>query len=381
MPARERKKLTDAAIARLRPREREYTVWDNRVPSLGVRVRPSGGNSYVLLVETGGRSKRVSLGPVSTRSIEEARTECHERQANPEPEKAARPARTAPLFQEFVDGPWKDAHFDGYKPSTRRTYSWLLDARLLPAFGAKPLDRIPAAQVRRWFDALSRTAPGNANHALGLFRQIMNFALARGHVDRNPAQGVTPNRRARLTRFLSREEIGRLHSVLDEHSGKPSQAQADIIRLLLLTGCRRNEIIRLRWSEVRGDMLILVDSKTGPRKVPLNTQARRILKRQPRRESPFVFQSPLDPDRPYSDNLALWYRIRREASIADVRLHDLRHTFASQAVMSGIPVPVVSRMLGHSNVGMTIRYAHLGDRDIEDAAERVGQALNTIMDA
>ena len=249
MPARERKKLTDAAIARLRPREREYTVWDNRVPSLGVRVRPSGGNSYVLLVETGGRSKRVSLGPVSTRSIEEARTECHERQANPEPEKAARPARTAPLFQEFVDGPWKDAHFDGYKPSTRRTYSWLLDARLLPAFGAKPLDRIPAAQVRRWFDALSRTAPGNANHALGLFRQIMNFALARGHVDRNPAQGVTPNRRARLTRFLSREEIGRLHRVLDEHSGKPSQAQADIIRLLLLTGCRRNEIIRLRWSE------------------------------------------------------------------------------------------------------------------------------------
>ena len=94
-----------------------------------------------------------------------------------------------------------------------------------------------------------------------------------------------------------------------------------------------------------------------------------------------MFPSPLDPDRPYSDNLALWYRIRREASIADVRLHDLRHTFASQAVMSGIPVPVVSRMLGHSNVGMTIRYAHLGDRDIEDAAERVGQALNTIMDA
>ena len=329
MPARERKKLTDAAIARLRPREREYTVWDNRVPSLGVRVRPSGGKSYVLLVETGGRSKRVSLGPVSTRSIEEARTECHERQANPEPEKAARPARTAPLFQEFVDGPWKDAHFDGYKPSTRRTYSWLLDARLLPAFGAKPLDRIPAAQVRRWFDALSRTAPGNANHALGLFRQIMNFALARGHVDRNPAQGVTPNRRARLTRFLSREEIGRLHRVLDEHSGKPSQAQADIIRLLLLTGCRRNEIIRLRWSEVRGDMLILVDSKTGPRKVPLNTQARRILKRQPRRESPFVFPSPLDPDRPYSDNLALWYRIRQEAGIADVRLHDLRHTCAA----------------------------------------------------
>ena len=380
MPARERKKLTDAAIARLQPREREYTVWDNRVPSLGVRVRSSGGKSYVLLVETGGRSKRVSLGPVSTRSIEEVRTDCHERQAKAEPEKAARPARTAPLFQEFVEGPWKDAHFDRYKPSTRRTYSWLLDARLLPAFGAKPLDCIPVAQVERWFDALSRTAPGNANHALGLFRQIMNFALTGGQVDGNPAQGVRPNRRARLTRFLSQEEIGRLHGVLDEHSGKRGQAQAEIIRLLLLTGCRRNEILRLRWSEVRGEMLVLADSKTGPRKIPLNTHARRILKRQPRSESPFVFPSPLDPDRPYSDNLALWYRIRQEAGIADVRLHDLRHTFASQAVMSGIPVPVVSRMLGHSNVGMTIRYAHLGDREIEAAAERIGESIGAIMD-
>ena len=379
MPARERRKLTDAAIARLRPRSREYTVWDNRVPSLGVRVRPTGGKSYVLLVETDGRSKRVSLGPVSTRSIEEARTECHERRANPEPRKPDRPSRTAPLFREFVEGPWKEAHFDGYKPTTRKTYVALLDARLLPAFGAKPLDRITAAQVRRWFDAFSGTAPGNANHALNLFRQIVNYALSCGHVDKNPAQGVRPNRSARLTRFLSRGEIARLHKALDGHEGRRSEAQADIIRLLLLTGCRRNEILRLCWSEVRGDMLILVDSKTGPRKIPLNAQARRILERQPRASSPFVFPSPLDPQQPCSENLPLWYRIRREAGIEDVRLHDLRHTLASQAVMSGIPVPVVSRLLGHSNVRMTLRYAHLGERDIEEAAERIGLAIDAIM--
>ena len=159
-----------------------------------------------------------------------------------------------------------------------------------------------------------------------------------------------------------------------------SHAQADIIRLLLLTGCRRNEIVRLRWAEVRDEMLILVDSKTGPRNIPLNTQARHILKRQPRGVSPFVFPSPLDPVRPLSENLPLWYRVRQEAGIADVRLHDLRHTFASQAVMNGVPVPVVSRMLGHSNVGMTMRYAHLGDREIEDAAERIGESLAAVMD-
>ena len=93
-----------------------------------------------------------------------------------------------------------------------------------------------------------------------------------------------------------------------------------------------------------------------------------------------MFPSPRNPGRPYSDNLALWYRVRREAGIKDVRLHDLRHTHASHAVMNGVPVPVVSRMLGHSNVRMTLRYAHLGDREIEAAAERIGQSVAAIME-
>ena len=101
-----------------------------------------------------------------------------------------------------------------------------------------------------------------------------------------------------MTRFLSREEIARLHGVLDAEDGKGNREHADIIRLLLLTGCRKNEILRLRWSEVGDDMLELEDSKTGPRKVPLNAQARRILARQPRGEGAFVFPSPRHPDRP-----------------------------------------------------------------------------------
>ena len=137
--------------------------------------------------------------------------------------------------------------------------------------------------------------------------------------------------------------------------------------------------MRLRWAEVRGDCLVLAGGKTGPRKVPLNSQARRVLERQPRAGSPFVFPSPRDPSRPRGVNLPLWISVRREAGIEDVRLHDLRHTHASHAVMNGVPVPVVSRLLGHSNVRMTLRYAHLGDRDIEQAAERVGQVIAAIM--
>ena len=123
----------------------------------------------------------------------------------------------------------------------------------------------------------------------------------------------------------------------------------------------------------------LRDSKTGPRTVPLNSQARRILDRQPRSGSPFVFPSPRDASRSRCPDLALWDRVRKEAGIEDVRLHDLRHTHASHAVMNGVPVPVVSRLLGHSNVQMTLRYAHLGDREIEDAAERVGKTIGALM--
>ena len=317
---------------------------------------------------------------MSLKTVAEARRECHARKASPEPEGTGAPRRVAPLFRDFVEGAWKEAHFGGYKPSTRKGVRSVLDRQLLPAFGSKPLDRIAPVHIGRWFDRFSRTAPGNANHALDLLRQIMNFAIARGHLETNPARAVERNPRQALTRFLSREEIVRLHRVLDGQNRKSSREQADIIRLLLLTGCRRNEIVRLRWSEVDRDKLVLADSKTGPRVVPLNTQARRILERRPRGGSPFVFPSPIDPARPRSRNLAFWYRARREAGIADVRLHDLRHTHASHAVLNGVPVPVVARLLGHSDIRTTLRYAHLGDREIVEAAERVGQAIAAIMD-
>ncbi|MCY4560140.1 MAG: site-specific integrase [Chloroflexi bacterium] len=160
---------------------------------------------------------------------------------------------------------------------------------------------------------------------------------------------------------------------------KGDRDQADNVRLLLLTGCRKSKIVRLRWSEVRDGTIALEDGKTGPRTVPLNSGARRILDGRKRGESPFVFPSPHDPSRPASAELRLWNRVRREVGIEDVRIHDLRHTHASHAVMNGVPVPVVARLLGHSNVRMTLRYAHLGDREIEAAAERVGKVMAELM--
>ena len=228
-------RLTDAAVSRLRPGEREYTVWDTTVRGLGVRVRTTGGKSWVHLRRSESGSRRVSFGPVETASVAEARRACLARQAAPEPEGRAARKDAVPLLRDFVAGDWRKANYDRYKPSTRKGVRSLLNTRVLPAFGSKRLDRIAPTAVRRWFDDFSRTAPGNANHGLALLQQILNFAAACGHIDTNPARNIQRNRRPVLTRFLSREEVDRLHRVLERQTGRGQRQQADIVRLLLLT--------------------------------------------------------------------------------------------------------------------------------------------------
>ena len=378
-----RRRLTDANVARLAPAAREYTIWDIRVPGLGVRVRPSGHRGYVYQCKVDGRAKRVTLGPAALKTVAEVRRECLEIEVTKKSGDSAMSARgKTPTFATFVAGPWKSAFFDRYKPATQKSVRGSLRTQLLPAFGDLTLDRIDRISVHRWFDEYSRTAPGGANHALDTFRRIMNHAIALGHVETNPTRDVKPNPRAALTRFLSLEEIACLHRILDGYASSRAsrRRQADIIRLLLLTGCRKGEIVNLRWREVEGDTLNLADSKTGPRKVFLNTPARAVIERQPRTDSPFVFPSPRDPERACSPNLPLWYSVRRQAGIEDVRLHDLRHTFASHAVLQGVPLPVVSRLLGHKRPSMTLRYAHVGDRETEAAAERIGAAIARALD-
>jgi len=280
------------------------------------------------------------------------------------------------LFQDFVDGPWRRSCYQRCKASTRQRMDSALATQLLPVFGHLPLDRIGPGCVHRWFDEYSLIAPAGANRTLDVLRQILNFAVACGHIAVNPSRMVRRNRQPARNRFLSRTEVARLHSVLDAHRGRGSgRQQAEVIRLLLFTGCRKGEIIGLRWAEVAGDVLRLHDSKTGPRLVYLNAQARTVLARQPRDGSDFVFPSLGDPLRPRSLELSLWRKVKLEAELLDVRLHDLRHTVGSHAVMAGAPIPVVSRLLGHRQPRMTLRYAHVGDRETETAAERVGTSI------
>ncbi len=361
-------RLTDAGVRWLRPGAREYTVRDTLVPSLRVRVYPSGTRTFVYQF---GEWKQ-SLGPATLLTIDEARQECLRLQSE------ARDRTTrAPVFADFANGEWRESWFPRCKPSTIRGRERILEAQLLPAFGNLRMDRITPSEIHQWFDDYSRTSPGAANHALKILRHGFNHAIKLEFITVNPAKGVRPNPRPKRVRFLSLAEVEHLHEVLDRHAGGRRGHQVDIIRLLLLTGCRKNEVVRLRRREVEYGCLKLEDSKTGPRTVLLNRRARNIIERHLATTSgEFLFPSPKDPARPISDELSLWHTVRREAGIEDVRLHDCRHTYASLAVMHGIPLPIVARLLGHQDVTMTLRYAHTCDQDIEAAAERVGATIS-----
>ena len=367
-------RLSDRNVAQLRVEKSEYTVWDTRVTGLGVRVRPTDYRTFIFLDRRDGSSMRRTLGPVTLMDVEDARARSLDMQSGKEnAPQQVRSAVTAPLFQDFVTSAWRADCYERLKPSTRRITDIALANQLLPAFGDMPLDRIERKDVNRWFDHYSATAPGGANRALDVMRQILNHAKVHGHLEINPASGIRRNPGRKLNRFLSRDEIDRLHGELDRSvAERPSRVvQADIIRLLFYTGCRSGEIRNLKWDEVGDNTLDLADSKTGPRKVYLNSEARAIIERQPRSGNPLVFPSPLDPSRPFPDYLSLWHLVRKRAGIEDVRLHDLRHNFASWAVMRGVPLPTVARLLGHRQVSMTLRYAHIHDKEVEAAAERI----------
>ena len=199
--------------------------------------------------------------------------------------------------------------------------------------------------------------------------------------DTNPCADIKRYRRQRRTRFLSTAEIRRLGEVLTRHEADHPQAVA-IIRLLLLTGCRQGEIVSLTRSLYREDKLFLPDSKSGPRTVWLSSDARAMLDSVPR-GSAWIFPSPQTGSHLNGETVcSVWCRVRAEADIRDVRLHDLRPRFASRAVLQGVPLPVVSRLLGHQrpSIGQHRSESSKAEREVDaDEASQAGNVLTDVV--
>lgn len=210
-----------------------------------------------------------------------------------------------------------------------------------------------------------------------IFRYAQDSRIA--PVEKNPCKGVRPYKLRKRERFLTESEFRRLGRVMEQalEDGDASPEAIAALRLLMLTGCRTNEILTLRWTDVdlAGRQLRLQDSKTGPRVVPLSPSAVNVLADLARTNCGEWVIPGYRADTHLSEVGTTWRRLRERAGLPDVRVHDLRHSFASSALAFGESLPMIAKLLGHSRLETTIRYAHLARSDVQEAAERVARSL------
>ena len=261
-----------------------------------------------------------------------------------------------------------------WKPSTPSSNIGYIERELVANFGKLALDQITRADVARWRDRLIER-PGAFNRAVPVLAVMLNYAEQLGYRRKatNPCKGIARYKRVLPERFLSPGEYRRLgRSLSTMEFANPNVPLA--IEMLIYTGARSGEIANLRWREVRLSRLELEDSKTGPRTIYLNASAMAVLAQIQRGgDDDLVF----DPGKARTriDPTQSWLRIRRHAALPDVRLHDLRHSFASVAISNGIPLATVGKLLGHVLPETTARYTHLADTLISETADRLCTGL------
>ena len=366
--------LTDARVRALRPRKTDYDIRDGKLSGFGVRVLPSGRKRFFVHSQHRGERVWKIVGDAATVSVDEARSSAVRAiaaiQRGEDPPRD--PAET--LFEAVAETVF-ERYRRLWKPRTLNVNRCYLKNQILPRFRGRQIVDIDRRDVRDWFASL-RATPVAADRSMPVLSVIMREAEAMNLRPRgsNPCLGIRRYRRKGRARFLSDEEIRRLSARLSVHAtGRPELVA--VVRLLLLTGCRKSEILTLRWADYREGHLFLRDGKTGPRTVWLSQPARDVLDGLDR-AGQWVFPAargngPGDKSRLQR----FWSGMCAEAGLRGVRLHDLRHTHATIALRQGETVLTIARLLGHRNPETTLKYTHLADRTVMEAAERVGAAL------
>ena len=327
--------LSEARVKALRPRGSAYDIRDAKLKGFGVRMLPSGARRFFIHIQHRGTRVWKMVGDADAMHVDEARARAASLLA------AIRCGADAPVSAEVTRFETvAETVFQRYarvwKPQTLYVNRNYLRRQILPRFADMQIADITRADVLRWF-ASRRAPPVGADRSMPVLSVIMTEAERMGYRPEgsNPCRGIRRYRRKGRERFLSDAEIGRLAARLSAHeSERPLQVSA--VRLLLLTGCRRTEVLTLRWSDYREGRLFLRDGKTGPRTVWLSRAACNVLDGI-ERTSAWVFPArrangPASPMwlRPF------WHRVRAEADLSDVRLHDLRHSCASHWSLSAI---------------------------------------------
>ena len=367
--------LTDARIRALKPRKTAYDIRDGKLRGFGVRVLPSAAKRFFVHCQHRGERVWKIIGDAATMDVREARSRAVTMLAairlgeNPPRD----PVET--LFEAVAEAAF-ERRSRVWKPGTLAVNRAYLRSQILPHFAGRQIADIDSRDVANWFASL-RATPVAADRSMPVLSVIMREAEAMGlrPEGSNPCKGIRRYRREGRERFLSDDEIRRLSTALTAHEGRHPE-QVAVVRLLLLTGCRKGEILTLRWSDYREGRLFLRDSKTGPRTVWLSEPARNILDALERKGC-WVFPSYRTAG-PQGDGWLdrFWWKLRAEAELRDVRLHDLRHSHASIALREGETVLAIGRLLGHASPETTLKYTHLSDAMTMEAAEIVGTVLS-----
>lgn len=379
------KRFVDAAA----PRTVEYELYDSEIPGLALRVYPSSRKVYALYYRTGGgRKRRLTLGSHGALAPDQARRLAREKLAEVtrggDPAGERRRARQLPDLAALVER-YRAEHLANKKPSTRPRAEGLLQRLILPALGKRKVEAITRADVLALHRA-HRATPVEANRAVTLLAGILTWAEDEGlrlPPEGNPCRRVKKHPERRRERYLSQQELARLGIALSaaERDGTESPAAILAIRLLLLTGCRKSEVLKLRWDDVdlARACLHLPDSKTGAKTVPLGAPALRLLA-EAERSGPWVCPGSR-PGQPLKNLYKPWGRICQRATVAGVRPHDMRHSYVSVGASGGESLVIVGAIVGHSATSMTERYAHLSDNPVRAAADRISSSIAAVMSA
>ena len=366
--------LTDARVRALKPRKTTHDIRDGKLKGFGVRVMPSGARRWFVHCQHDGRRVWKVVGDADEIGATEARSRAAAMLATIRQE-CPLPASPEDTVFEAVAAAAFRRHERTWKPRTTEVNRGYLRCQILPRFAGRQVAEITRQDVVNWFASL-RATPVAADRSMPVLSVIMREAERMGFREEgtNPCLGIRRYRRKGRERFLTDAEIRCLGQCLRAREGDRPLAVA-AIRLLLLTGCRRSEILTLRWSDLREGALFLRDSKTGPRTVWLSRAALEVLDGIDR-TSPWVFPG-RKGDGPLSGEwlTTVWHGIRAEANLGDVRLHDLRHAYASLALKSGENVLAIGRLLGHRFAETTLKYTHHADSMAAEAAATVGAAL------
>lgn len=381
----ERGRLTKRLVEKIVPATNDVFVWDAEVRGFGVRVKPSGVRTYVVQYRNvGGRTRRLALGQHGTLTAEQARSMAQQRLAETkrgeDPSAARQAARRVLSVAQLCDRYMAEHAGPHKRASSVAEDQRLIDKRIKPVLGAMKADAVTSDDVMRVHHAL-RNTPYEANRTLALLSKVFNLAEAwrvRTGLS-NPCRHVKRYPEHKRERFFAVEELGELGRALTElertRTVRPGALLA--IRLLALTGCRRGEILGLRWEhyDASAGLLRLPDSKSGARDVVLARAAVDLLDSAPR-PGPYVVQGVREGEPLAAATFEdAWVRVCRSANLTNARLHDLRHTVGTYAGQGGSNAFVVRDMLGHKTLAMTSRYV---ERDVSPLRVATNEVVEKI---